>query len=69
MGERIYNFPIPGQGLFWEADSVARDIRDGKKFDDNYPVEESIFVMELMDEVRRQNNLKFREEIEYVEQY
>ncbi|KAK9321568.1 hypothetical protein V1517DRAFT_326017 [Lipomyces orientalis] len=67
MGERVYNFPIPGQGLFWEADAVARDIRDGKKFDNNYPVEESIFVMELMDEIRRQNSLKFPEEIEHVE--
>ncbi|KAK9233915.1 hypothetical protein V1525DRAFT_107807 [Lipomyces kononenkoae] len=69
MGSRTYEYPIPGQGLFWEADAVARDLRDGKKFDDNYPVEESIFVMELMDEVRRQNNLKFPDEIEFVEKY
>ncbi|KAK9489829.1 hypothetical protein V1508DRAFT_458240 [Lipomyces doorenjongii] len=31
---KILNFPIPGQGLFWEADAVARDIRDGKMAND-----------------------------------
>ncbi|KAK9462155.1 uncharacterized protein V1516DRAFT_695538 [Lipomyces oligophaga] len=69
MGERVYPFPIPGQGLFYEADAVARDIRDGKKFDENYPLEESVFAMELMDEVRAQNDLKFPSEIEVVEDY
>ncbi|KAK9319192.1 hypothetical protein V1517DRAFT_333340, partial [Lipomyces orientalis] len=28
---KTLNFPIPGEGLFWEAEAVARYIRDGKK--------------------------------------
>lgn len=62
-------YPIPGQGLFWEADAVARDIRDGKKEDENYPLDESVFAMSLMDEVRRQNNMNFPADIEFVEDY
>ncbi|KAK9427519.1 hypothetical protein V1505DRAFT_417456 [Lipomyces doorenjongii] len=67
---KTYDFPIPGPtGLFWEADAVARDIRDGKVVDDNYPIEESIFVMEVLDEVRRQNYFEYPAEIEFVEEF
>ncbi|KAK7207668.1 NAD(P)-binding protein [Myxozyma melibiosi] len=66
---REYNFPIPGQGLFWEADAVARDIRDGKKEEALYPLSESVFAMELMDEIRRQNELVFPANVEYCEDF
>ncbi|KAK9321089.1 hypothetical protein V1517DRAFT_278656 [Lipomyces orientalis] len=66
---KTYEFPIPGQtGLFWEADAVARDVRDGKITDDIYPAEESVFVMEVFDKVREQNGLKYPPEIEFVEE-
>ncbi|KAJ8103514.1 hypothetical protein POJ06DRAFT_242103 [Lipomyces tetrasporus] len=65
---QTHKFPIPGPtGLFWEADAVARDIRDGKIVDDIYPVEESVFVMEVFDEVRRQNDFVYPAAIEFVE--
>ncbi|KAK7207667.1 hypothetical protein BZA70DRAFT_287017 [Myxozyma melibiosi] len=67
MNTRTYNYDIPGQGLFWEADAVARDIRDGKKEDDLYPLEECIFAMELMDEIRLQTGLKFPDDVEKVQ--
>ncbi|KAK9328519.1 hypothetical protein V1520DRAFT_214308 [Lipomyces starkeyi] len=66
---KTLNFPIPGQGLFWEADAVARDIRDGKKVDDHYPIQDSILSMQIMDEVRRQNDFKFPDALEFVEDY
>ncbi|KAK9455944.1 hypothetical protein V1511DRAFT_324322 [Dipodascopsis uninucleata] len=64
----VYKFPIPGCGLFWEADSVARDIRDGKLEDDRHPLEQSIAVMEILDTVRAQNGLIYPQEIESTEE-
>ncbi|KAK9350616.1 hypothetical protein V1523DRAFT_436143 [Lipomyces doorenjongii] len=66
---KVLNFPIPGQGLFWEADAVARDIRDGKMANDRYPIQESVLSMQIMDEVRRQNDFKFPDALEFIEEY
>ncbi|KAK9334729.1 hypothetical protein LIPSTDRAFT_48111 [Lipomyces starkeyi NRRL Y-11557] len=64
---KTYDFPIPGpMGFFWEADAVARDIRDGKIVDDNYSIEESVSLMERFDQVRQENGLKYPAEIEFV---
>ncbi|EJD48895.1 NAD(P)-binding protein [Auricularia subglabra TFB-10046 SS5] len=59
-------FPIPGHGLFWEADACARAIRDGKLFLEEIPLEESLAIMEVMDDVRAQNGYSFPEAIESV---
>jgi predicted dehydrogenase len=53
-----------GHGMFWEADEVARCLRDGKKESDGLSWEESVVIMETMDEVRRQGGLKYPELIE-----
>jgi predicted dehydrogenase len=53
-----------GHGMYWEADEVARCIRDGKKESETLEWEESIVIMETMDEVRRQGGLKYPELIE-----
>ncbi|KAH6642711.1 hypothetical protein C7974DRAFT_107635 [Boeremia exigua] len=61
-------FEIPGgHGMFWEADECARCIRDGKLESEVIGWEESIQIMEVMDEVRRQGELKYPEAIESVE--
>lgn len=56
--------PEDGMGMFWEADEVARCLRDGKLESDTLPWEESIVIMEVMDEVRRQGGLTYPEKIE-----
>lgn len=58
--------PIPanGHGMFFEADEVARCLRDKKLESESMPWEESIVVMEAMDEVRRQGGLIYPEQIE-----
>ncbi len=62
--------PIPksdngwGHGMFWEADEAARCVRDGKLESAGLDWEESIVIMETMDEVRRQGGLKYPELIE-----
>ena len=56
-----------GHGMFWEADEVARCLRDGKQESEGMTWAESIVVMETMDEVRRQGGLKYPEKIESTE--
>lgn len=53
-----------GHGMFWEADEVARCLRDGKKESETLSWEESLIIMETMDQVRKQGGLKYPELIE-----
>ena len=55
---------IPGHGMFWEADECARCLRDGRLESQTMGWDESIVIMETMDEVRRQNGLKYPDKIE-----
>ncbi|KAL2218322.1 hypothetical protein M432DRAFT_427920 [Thermoascus aurantiacus ATCC 26904] len=57
-------FPGNGKGMYWEADEAARCVRDGKLESEGLPWEESIAIMEVMDEARRQGGLKYPEKIE-----
>lgn len=58
------NIPEGTHGLCYEADEVARCIRDGKLESPSMPWAEIIIVMEIMDTVRRENGLWFPEEVE-----
>ncbi|KAF1811044.1 NADP:D-xylose dehydrogenase [Eremomyces bilateralis CBS 781.70] len=58
---------IPGQGMFWEADECARCLRDGKLESETLPLEESLVMMDVMDQVRQQNGLVYPEKIETLE--
>lgn len=53
-----------GHGMFWEADEAARCIRDGKLESETLSWEESIVIMETMDETRRQGGLVYPDLIE-----
>ena len=60
--------PIPaGHGMFWEADEAARCLRDGKLESEGLTLEESIVIMETMDEVRRQGGVVYPNEIETLD--
>lgn len=54
------------QGLFWEADECARQIRDGKLQSERYSLKDSITFMEVLDEVRRQGGVTYPEKLEAV---
>lgn len=56
-----------GHGMFWEADEAGRCLRDKKLESESMGWEESIVIMETMDEVRRQGDLKYSELIESAE--
>ncbi|KAF3002992.1 hypothetical protein E8E13_005378 [Curvularia kusanoi] len=62
-----FKIPGGGHGMFWEADECARCVRDGKLESEVMGWEESVQVMEVMDEVRRQSDLVYSEALESVE--
>ena len=62
-----HDFPIPGQGMFWEADECARCLRDGRLESAGMGWEESIVIMETMDQVRKQCSLEYPQKIETTE--
>ncbi|KAF2661796.1 NAD(P)-binding protein [Lophiostoma macrostomum CBS 122681] len=54
-----FTTPNPGFGLFWEADAVAEDIAAGKKENTIMPWAETVRVLEILDEARRQGGARF----------
>jgi len=59
--DETFDFPIQGEGLHWEADAVARYVRDGKKTSDKCPPETTLLTMSIMDEWRSQFGYKYPE--------
>jgi predicted dehydrogenase len=53
-----------GWGMYWEADEAARCVRDGTLESNTLTWEESVLIMETMDEVRKQGGVKYPELIE-----
>ncbi|CAE6415756.1 unnamed protein product [Rhizoctonia solani] len=51
--ETVKTFDIPGHSLFWEADECARCLARGQIESSRMPLDESILVMEILDEIRR----------------
>jgi predicted dehydrogenase len=56
--------PLSDKGMYWEADEVARCIRDGKIQSETLEWDEMITIMEVMDEARKQGGLIYPEEVE-----
>lgn len=59
-----YDFPIQGTGLHWEADAVARYVRDGKKTSDRCSPETTALTMNIIDEWVRQTEHKYVDGLE-----
>ncbi|TDL29856.1 NAD(P)-binding protein [Rickenella mellea] len=64
--EDIRTFPIVGTGLHWEADAVARSIRDGRLENEKMPISETILTMGIFDKVRRLGGYVFPDGLEKV---
>lgn len=62
--EEKYDFEWPGRGFHWEADAVALEIAAGRTESAVMPWSETIRVMEIMDEIRRQGGAKFPQDAE-----
>ena len=48
-----------GQGFVWEADNTAVDIANGRKESEYMPWRETLRVMEILDEIRRQGGTRY----------
>ncbi|BGP51127.1 hypothetical protein JCM10450v2_007056 [Rhodotorula kratochvilovae] len=61
--------PRPGGiwGFAWEADEVARCIRDGKKESEQMPLRETLLMMQVFDEIRKQGEFVYPEELETLD--
>lgn len=59
--ERTYYVKKPEgtMGFFWEADAVADDIANGRTENATMPLDESLRMMRLMDEIRHQGGLVY----------
>lgn len=62
-----YNAEGEGHGMFWEADEAAFALVEGRKEGKYESLAESILIMEVMDEVRKQGGLTYPEKIETTE--
>ena len=56
-----------GQGMYWEADEAGSALVEGRKEGKFLGLEESVLIMEVMDEARRQGGLVYPEKIESTE--
>ncbi|KAI1635893.1 hypothetical protein F4809DRAFT_642004 [Biscogniauxia mediterranea] len=56
---RKYDYERPQQGFIYEADDTALDLAAGRKESPIVPWAETIRVLEMMDEVRRQGGTKY----------
>lgn len=54
-----YDFSAPGRGFQYQADNVALDVLNGKLESSIIPHAETIRVMEIMDEIRRQGGTRY----------
>lgn len=54
-----FDFEKPGRGFYFEADAVALDIAAGRSQNNLMPWEETLRIMELLDEIRRQGGARF----------
>ncbi|KAF8637662.1 hypothetical protein AX17_002730 [Amanita inopinata Kibby_2008] len=61
---KIFNYT--GKGWHFQADEVARCVRDGKKESSLWSHDKSLLEMEIFDEVRRQNGYEFPPGVEKV---
>ena len=62
--DKTFDFPGDGHGMYWEADAAARGVLDGKLEDSTLPWDESILIMEVMDDVRKRCGLVYPKNIE-----
>lgn len=56
---KTFNYQPTGRGFIYEADNTALDIAAGRKESPIMPLSETLRVMEIMDEIRRQGGTRY----------
>ena len=57
--EKVLKYPFKGNGFSFEAEEVMACLREGRLESDIMPVDESLSIMETMDQIRAQWGLKY----------
>lgn len=57
--EREVEYENEGAGFYFEADAVAKDILEAKKESAIVPLEESVRMMRVMDDIRKQGGVEY----------
>lgn len=65
--DEIQRFEYMGSGMYFEADEVARCVRDGKTESELWGHDKSLLEMMIFDEIRQQNGYEFPPGVEKVD--
>lgn len=57
--EREVEYENEGAGFYFEADAVAKDILEAKKESAIVPLEETVRMMRVMDDIRKQGGVEY----------
>ncbi|PMD34231.1 NAD(P)-binding protein [Hyaloscypha variabilis F] len=57
--EKVIAYDHEGYGFYFEADAVAKDVLEGRKESSVVPLAESVRMMKIMDEIRRQGGVVY----------
>ncbi|KEF58393.1 uncharacterized protein A1O9_06319 [Exophiala aquamarina CBS 119918] len=64
LSKEVFKFEKPGRGFYYEADAVALDIASKRLENAVMPHAETVRVMQIMDEIRKQGGTKFPQDDE-----
>ena len=57
--EEVFDFPVPAGGYHYQVREVNRCLREGRKESSLMPLDETLAIMETMDEIRRQLGMRY----------
>ena len=60
--DEVFDFPLPQGGYRYEALEVQRCLRAGQGESPQMPLEETLAIMETLDEIRSQLGLRYEED-------
>lgn len=55
------------RGMYWQADEAARGVFEGRGESTLQGLDESLLIMQVMDEVRRQGGVRYPDKLETTE--
>ncbi len=59
---KTVHLPHPGSGMQFEAEHVHEALRNGKRQSEIMPLQETLEIMQTLDKIRRQWNLRYTNE-------
>lgn len=59
QSDETHDLSFEGFGLYWEADAVARCLRDGLLESPDMPLKETTMTMEMFDKIRKDGGYEY----------